>query len=253
MEKGEITQPLVDCILNVNARPGKNYGLIKTHKPNNPIRLFTSGNGTAVENLSLFTEYFLHPCVKKEPQILIDTTALLNKIADINNKFSPFPAGALLVSWDVIFMYPSIDNKEGLTACKKALDSREKLSPSTECLLEAIKITLEYNNSTFNNKHYRQNRGTAMGPHNAYGYADLAMTTIDKKIIDINNRPDDVLFPPDLSRFRDDCFSVWFESVPALLNFTEWLNSLSNSIKFTVKYSEVYLEVLDTLLFIING
>ena len=94
VEKGEITQPLVDCILNVNARPGKNYGLIKTHKPNNPIRLITSGNGTAVENLSLFTEYFLHPCVKKEPQILTDTTALLNKIADINNKFSPFSAGA---------------------------------------------------------------------------------------------------------------------------------------------------------------
>ena len=70
VEKGEITQPLVDCILNVNARPGKNYGLIKTHKPNNPIRLITSGNGTAVENLSLFTEHFLHPCVKKEPQSL---------------------------------------------------------------------------------------------------------------------------------------------------------------------------------------
>ena len=68
VEKGNITQPLVDCILNVNARPGKNYGLIKTHKPNkpnNPIRLITSGNGTAVENLSLFTEYFLHSCVKR--------------------------------------------------------------------------------------------------------------------------------------------------------------------------------------------
>ena len=33
VEKGEITQPLVDCILNGNARPGKNYGLIKPHKP----------------------------------------------------------------------------------------------------------------------------------------------------------------------------------------------------------------------------
>ena len=127
--KGEITQPLVDCILNVNARPGKNYGLIKTHKPNNPIRLITSGNGTAVENLSLFTEYFLHPCVKKEPQILIDTTALLNKVTEINNKFSPFPAGTLLVSWVVISMYPSIDNKVGLAACKEALDRREHTSP----------------------------------------------------------------------------------------------------------------------------
>ena len=118
-------------------RPGKNYGLIEIHKPNNPIRFITSGNGIAVENLSLFTEYFLHP------EILIDTTAPLNKIADINNKFSPFSAGALLVSWDVISMCPSIDNEVGLAACKEAIDRREKLSPSTECLLEAIKITLE--------------------------------------------------------------------------------------------------------------
>ena len=154
VEKDEITQLLVDCILNVNARPGKNYGLIKTHKPNNLIRLRTSGNGTAAENLSLLREYFLHPCVKKEPQILIDMRALLNKVIEINNKFSPFPAGTLLVSLVVISMYPSIDNKVGLAACKEALDHREHTSPSTECLLEAIKITLECNNSMFNKKHY---------------------------------------------------------------------------------------------------
>ena len=135
-------------IINPDAKPGKNYGLIKTHKPNNPIRLITSGNETAVENLSLFTEYFLHPCVKKEPQILIDTTALLKKVEDINRRFSPFPAGTLLVSWVVISMYPSIDNKVGLDACKTALDRREKLSPSTDCLLEAIKITLELTTNT---------------------------------------------------------------------------------------------------------
>ena len=137
--------------------------MIKSHKPNNPIRLITSGNSTAVENLSLFTGHFLHPCVKKEAHILIDITALLNKITDINDKFSPFPAGTLLVSWNIISMYPSIGNKVGLAACKEALDHREKLSPSTECLQEAIKITLECNNSTFNKKHYHQNRGTAMG------------------------------------------------------------------------------------------
>ena len=35
VNKGEITQPLLDCILNVGAKPSKNYRLIKTHKPNN--------------------------------------------------------------------------------------------------------------------------------------------------------------------------------------------------------------------------
>ena len=73
----------------------------------------------AVENLSAFTEFFLYPCVRKEPQILLDTTALLNKIEDINYKFAPFPKGTLLVSWDVMFMYPSINNEMGISACKK--------------------------------------------------------------------------------------------------------------------------------------
>ena len=68
----------------------------------------------------------------------------------------------LLVSWDVISMYPSIDNEVGLSSCKAVLNRREKLSPSTDCLLEAIKIMIECNNSIFNNKHYLQNRGTAM-------------------------------------------------------------------------------------------
>ena len=64
--KGEIAEPLLDCILNSKARPGTNYGLIKTHKPGNPVRLITSGIGTAIERLSAFTEYFLYPCVRKE-------------------------------------------------------------------------------------------------------------------------------------------------------------------------------------------
>ena len=175
------------------------------------------------------------------------------KVKDINRRFSLFPAGTLLVSCDVISMYPSIDNEVWSGACKAALDCRDKLSLSTDCLLEAIKITLEGNNSTFNSKHCRQNRGTAMGTHNACSYADLAIATTDHKILDTNTRPNDITFPPDWSRFRDDCFSPLFAGVPALLEFTEWLNSISDSVKFTVKYSEVQLEVLDTLLFIIDG
>ena len=75
-----------------------------------------------------------------------------------------------------------------------------------------------------------------MGPHNACSYADLAMTTSDHKILDTNTRPKDITFPPNWSRCRDDC-SPWFASVPALLEFTKWLNSISDSNKFTVKYN----------------
>ena len=37
------------------------------------------------------------------------------------------------------------------------------------------------------------------------------------------------------------------------VRFTDWLNSLSPGIKFTAKHSDKQLEVLDTLLCIING
>ena len=99
-------------------------------------------------------------------------------------------------------MYPSIDNNVGLDAFKAALGHRAKLYPSTDCLLEAIKITLKCNNSTFNKEHYRQNRGMALGPRNACSYADLAMTTIDQKILDTDTRPNDITFPPDWSSFE---------------------------------------------------
>ena len=35
---------------------GKMYGLIKTHKNDNPARIITSGCNTAVESLSIFVE-----------------------------------------------------------------------------------------------------------------------------------------------------------------------------------------------------
>ena len=49
----------------------------------------------------------------------------------------------LLVSWDTEVIYLSTDNKVGLEACKDVLNARSEMKPSTECLLEAIKLTLE--------------------------------------------------------------------------------------------------------------
>ena len=72
----------------------------------------------------------------------------------INKRFGPIPDHFLLVSWDIVAMYPSINNALGMEACRKALDKREKLKPSTDCIMEAIELTLENNNSTFIGKHY---------------------------------------------------------------------------------------------------
>ena len=50
------------------------------HKVNNPVRVITSGRGTAVENLSIFVERCLYPEVLKIESRIQDTSEMLNFI-----------------------------------------------------------------------------------------------------------------------------------------------------------------------------
>ena len=72
-----------------------------------------------------------------------------------------------------------------------------------EGIIEAVKICLECNNSEFNNQHFVQTYGTAMGPKNSCSFADITMAAVDEIIT--TQGP----FKPEFwSRFRDDCFDI---------------------------------------------
>ena len=197
--------------------------------------------------MSAFTEFYLQPLARKLPSFIKDTTDLLNKLEDLN-KSGPFPAGTLLVSWDVVSMFPNIDNKLGLTAVKKALNTRENKSPSMTCILEAVKICLKSNHSVFKENFFLQIHGTAMGPKNACSYADLAMGEIDVKAKFLGP-----IKPSLWWRYRDDVFDLWQQGLPALHQFTDYINSLYPTIKFELVFSERELHVLDLTLYLIDG
>ena len=61
--------------------PGKMYGLVKTHKLNNPVKVIAGGCGTAVENLPIFVERCLYPEVLKIDSRIQDTSEI--SIADL--------------------------------------------------------------------------------------------------------------------------------------------------------------------------
>jgi len=119
---GEITKEWKDYIINLNAKPGKNSILYKTHKPGNPVRLVTSGCNTAIENLSRFIEVICAPLTENLPSRIMNTSHLLNIIDEINIK--GIPDNTILVSFDVVNMFPSIDNTNGIKAVTTALESR---------------------------------------------------------------------------------------------------------------------------------
>ena len=58
----------------MHANPGKMYGLVKTHKVDNPVRVTTSGCGTAIENLSIFVEECLYSEVLEIDSKVKDTS-----------------------------------------------------------------------------------------------------------------------------------------------------------------------------------
>ena len=69
-------------------------------------------------------------------------------------------------------MFPSIDNISGLKAVKSILDARQDQFLPTACIIEALKLCLQCNNSIFDNKHFLQSDGTAQGPHISRSYSN---------------------------------------------------------------------------------
>ena len=157
-------------------------------------------------------------------------------------------------------MFPSICKSLGLEQCKKRLDNRTVKLFSTECILEAIKITLDHSLTEFNGTMYRQKKGTAMGPKNAVSaicyeqvhIADTAMTKLD---VLANEGGWDINFKPAFwARFHDDICIPWTHGLEKLEEFKLWQNDQVPGIKFTMeKPSENGIEFLDTFIYSKNG
>ena len=135
--------------------PGKMYGLVKTHKADNPVRVITSGCGIAVENLSKFAEKCLFPEVLKIETRVQDTSEMLSFI-DFLNDSNIFTENCMLVSFDITSIFPNIDNESGLQAVKNTLEAREEQFPPTLCKIEGLELCLKCNNSIFNKKQFLQ-------------------------------------------------------------------------------------------------
>ena len=66
-----------------DVKPGKKCRMIKTHKESNPVRIISSGSGTAVENLFIFIEKCLFPKVLKIGTRIQVTQHILNIVDDL--------------------------------------------------------------------------------------------------------------------------------------------------------------------------
>ena len=73
------------------------------------------------------------------------------------------PNDTILDSFDIVNMFPNIDNIKGIKVVKLALRKRPSQKPSTECIIEGLEICLYKNNSRFDQDHLLQTNRTATG------------------------------------------------------------------------------------------
>ena len=139
------------------------YSLIKTHKFGNPARVIISGCSTAMKKLSIFVETVLFDLANDLSSRIRDTGHVLN-IADEVNR-SNLLSESVLVGFDIVIMFPSIDNNFGLKTVFEILESRVNKFPLTQSVTEALGLCLTCNSFIFNNKNYLQTDDTAQGPH----------------------------------------------------------------------------------------
>ena len=112
-----------------------------------------------MENLSTFVENSLFELASELPSQIKDICHILEIIDEINN--SNLSSGAIFVRFNVVNMFPSMDNNMRIASDRKYLDEMECKDLPTDCVTEALELCLSCNNSVFSNGNYLQTDGTA--------------------------------------------------------------------------------------------
>ena len=213
------------------------YGLIKTHKPNNPVRPIISSIGSISYKLSKYLVKLLSPLLGT-----ISSSHIINNIDFIEklNSFKMAP-NCKMVSFDVVSLFTKVPVDDLFEFLKLKLDDAN-LPHTSEVIIELIKLCVMDCKLVFEGSFYLQKFGFAMGnplsPLLSNLYMEFFETRILRRIL-----PDDVCW----LRYVDDVFCLWPQELN-LENFLEKMNNLVDSIKFTLEIENNHtLPFLDIL------
>ena len=117
---------------------GKMYLLPKIHKRlfNVPGRRVISNCGSHTEKVSEFLDSHLKGIMQESWSYTKDSNNFIKKMKNLKD----IPQGTLLVTADVIGLYPSILHEAGLKAIKEALDKRENINIATNDLKKWLNL-----------------------------------------------------------------------------------------------------------------
>ena len=225
------------------------YLLPKIHKgiippPGRPI---LSANGSPTEKISQFEDHLLNPLCPKIRSYVQDSTHFLQII----NNLPQLPDTAYLVTMDVTSLYTNIPVQEGIQVVEDLLKEERPNTnnkPSNQSLINLLTLILTKNNFKFNGKHYIQKKGVCMGSKVSPSFAILYMDYFENMYVYTYH-----LQPLLYLRYIDDIFMIWTHSLEELNEFTTFLNTRIEHIKFTIEQSVNLVNFLDMKISVSNG
>lgn len=194
--KGYITDEIAKKLTIHNSHPPKFYALVKTHKPNMPVRPIVSNNQTPLYNLSKFLANSIGNIVGQNEYFIKNSFEFKHFINTIQ-----LPTNYILISLDVISLYTNIP----INLVRQIIDNKWHILkdftplPKDE-FQRALDFTLTTNFFQFRDTFYKQLDGVAMGSPISSVIAQLVMEHAEKQIID--NLKFRILF---YKRYVDDC------------------------------------------------
>ena len=120
----------------------------------------------------------LNQLCKRVNRTLRDSGHFLVKIKNI----STLPENAILVTADMVGLYPSIPHQTGLSALNETLKNRPDKKIPTENLIKMAELVLK--NKLFDSKVFQQISGTAIGTKFAPPYTCIYMDRVDQDFLE---------------------------------------------------------------------
>ena len=192
------------------------YGLIKTHKPNNPVRPIISSVGSITYRLSKWLVKILSPFVGTiSGSNIKHNVDLVDKLNNLNINY-PFK----MISFDVVSLFTKVPVDDLLEYLSDFLDNYDLILP-TDCIIELIKLCICDSVFTFDDKFYVQHFGMAMGNPLSPVLSNLYMEFFETRFLP-NILPNGVFW----FRFVDDIFCIW----PLEENVNVFLFNLNNQV-----------------------
>lgn len=233
----------------------KDFSVVKTgytYLTNTPSDLtsrpIVNTTNSVTSHLNELLDSILKPYIFIIPSYIRDSFDFLTKLPKSVDE------NCIFISWDIVSLYTKIPNTLGIEAVQFWIQN--KLHPprfSDYFIIESLNTILNYNTFYHNKKHFRQIAGVSMGAKISPTYAMLTIAYLELKFYDLCSTHFGTnigeYIKSNFFRFIDDCFLVWNKTFGDVNIITNILNSLNNSIQYTINQHEQHLPFLDIMIY----